>query len=86
MINTVNTHLKDVVTVQHSEGFLEELWSAVDEVIACKDCQLYTFVPDVEDGSDPFVARGSLWNLNVFFYNKQAKHSPDCNPKTLPCS
>eukprot|EP00897_Mesotaenium_endlicherianum_P003625 jgi/Mesen1/3290/ME000191S02425 len=50
---------------------LETLWAAVDEVIELKDCDVYSYKPDME--GDPFAEKGSVWSFNFFFYNKKLK-------------
>ena len=53
------------------EPFLDCLWSAIDEVIALKECDVYSYQSDHE--ADPFSERGSVWSFNYFFYNKKQK-------------
>jgi len=50
---------------------LESLWSAVDEAVELKECDLYTYNSDLE--TDPFGEKGSVWSFNYFFYNKKLK-------------
>mmetsp|Transcript_16570 Transcript_16570/g.39329 ORF Transcript_16570/g.39329 Transcript_16570/m.39329 type:complete len:140 (+) Transcript_16570:289-708(+) len=50
---------------------LESLWTAIDEAIELKECDLYTYNSDLE--SDPFGEKGNVWSFNFFFYNKRLK-------------
>ncbi len=51
-------------------GFIKELWSAVEESIKLTECEIFSYVPDME--SDPF-SEGNLWSFNFFFHNKNMK-------------
>lgn len=46
------------------------LWAAIEEVIQPRNCQIYSYIPDVE--SSPF-GEGSLWSFNYFMFNKSLK-------------
>lgn len=54
------------------QGFdlLDELWAAVEEAVALKDCEVFSYVPDLD--TDPF-SEGALWSFNYFFFNKTLK-------------
>lgn len=54
------------------QGFdlLQELWAAVEEAVSLKDCEVFSYVPDLD--SDPF-SEGALWSFNYFFFNKSLK-------------
>ncbi|KAH8092936.1 RNA polymerase III core binding protein [Aureococcus anophagefferens] len=54
------------------QGFdlLQELWAAVEEAVSLKDCEVFSYVPDLD--SDPF-SEGALWSFNYFFFNKTLK-------------
>ena len=52
------------------QDLLAELWAAVEEAIALRDCEVYSYVPDLE--ADPF-SEGVLWSFNYFFFNKSLK-------------
>ena len=56
----------------NDQGFdlLQELWAAVEEAVSLKDCEVFSYVPDME--TDPF-SEGVLWSFNYFFFNKQLK-------------
>mmetsp|Transcript_20556 Transcript_20556/g.41139 ORF Transcript_20556/g.41139 Transcript_20556/m.41139 type:complete len:255 (-) Transcript_20556:115-879(-) len=65
VINRVNSLLAET-----ESGFLEQLWDAINHEIALSECQVFSYVPDME--SDPF-SEGALWSFNYFFYNRTAK-------------
>jgi hypothetical protein len=43
------------------------VWGAIDEVVQVRDCDIYSYIPDMD--ADPFTD-GNLWSFNYFFYNK----------------
>lgn len=51
--------------------FLDTLWSAIDEAIDLKDCDVYTYKSDSE--TDPFGEKANVWAFNWFFYNRKMK-------------
>ena len=69
MRSTVNAQLSEMVEV-HRNGFLEQLWKALESVIRPYECQIYSYLPDVE--ADP-LSEGTLWSFNYFLYNKTLK-------------
>lgn len=62
---SINRHLSEL-----SVSFLEELWAAVEEAVQLGECDVFSYVPDLE--SDPF-SEGILWSFNYFFFNKALK-------------
>lgn len=68
--NAINTQLSEMVEI-HSNGLLEQLWRAIDLVIQPEQCEIYSYIPDLE--SDPFSESTTLWSFNYFFYNRQLK-------------
>lgn len=74
---TVDAHLVEVGKVWETtpgfgeEPFLDTLWTAIDEVITLKECDVYSYKSDLE--TDPFGEKGSVWSFNYFFYNKKEK-------------
>lgn len=74
---TVDAHLVEAGKVWENtpgfgeEPFLDTLWTAIDEVINLKDCDVYSYKSDLE--TDPFGEKGSVWSFNYFFYNKKEK-------------
>lgn len=73
----VDAHLVEAGKVWEStpgfgeEPFLDTLWSAIDDVIQLKECDVYSYKSDLE--TDPFGEKGSVWSFNYFFYNKKEK-------------
>ncbi|CBJ32397.1 conserved unknown protein [Ectocarpus siliculosus] len=67
--NKVNAALAEV-SVIHNKIFLESFWADLDEVMTLKDCEVYSYSPDME--GDPFT-EGCLWSFNHFFLNKNLK-------------
>uniref|UniRef100_A0A7S0BBV0 Repressor of RNA polymerase III transcription n=1 Tax=Rhodosorus marinus TaxID=101924 RepID=A0A7S0BBV0_9RHOD len=47
------------------------LWTAIDEVIAPNDCEIYSYVSDNEE--TPFDMEFEVWSTHLFFYNKRQK-------------
>jgi len=70
IINSINTILANVVP-NYNTDLGTKLWSTLDTEISLKECDIYTYVPDVD--SDPYAEDGTLWNFNYFFYNKKLK-------------
>lgn len=68
VLQRVNSYLAEI-TVSDS-NFLDEMWRSVDEIICLKNCEIYSYVPDMSE--DPF-SDGSLWSFNFFFFNKELK-------------
>mmetsp|Transcript_14627 Transcript_14627/g.44324 ORF Transcript_14627/g.44324 Transcript_14627/m.44324 type:complete len:243 (-) Transcript_14627:2723-3451(-) len=66
VVRSINSHLADVAT----HAALAELWSAVDDAAKLQECDVYSYVPDLD--SDPF-SDGILWSFNYFFFNKHLK-------------
>ncbi|OQR92406.1 hypothetical protein ACHHYP_03730 [Achlya hypogyna] len=71
VVNGVNAQLAEIVEMDDM-GFLEKLWESVFAAIAPKDCEIYSYIPDMDGCSDPF-SDGTLWSFNYFFYNKALK-------------
>ncbi|KAF6256138.1 Maf1-domain-containing protein [Scenedesmus sp. NREL 46B-D3] len=73
----VDTHLLEASKVwENTPGFgeapfLDTLWSAIDEAIDLKDCDVYSYKSDGE--TDPFGEKATVWAFNFFFYNKKMK-------------
>jgi len=68
VLQRVNSYLAEI-TVNNS-SFLDEMWRTMDEIIGLKNCEVYSYVPDMSE--DPF-SDGSLWSFNFFFFNKDLK-------------
>mmetsp|Transcript_25022 Transcript_25022/g.75122 ORF Transcript_25022/g.75122 Transcript_25022/m.75122 type:complete len:238 (+) Transcript_25022:197-910(+) len=67
VMRNCNTQLGDL---SESSDFLEELWAAIDDAIKVRECEVYTYVPDLD--TDP-LSEGCIWSFNYFFFNKQLK-------------
>ncbi|GBF98817.1 transcription regulator [Raphidocelis subcapitata] len=73
----IDSHLLEVSKVWEATPgfgeapFLDTLWSAVDEAIDLKSCDVYSYKSDNE--TDPFGERASVWAFNYFFYNRKLK-------------
>ena len=50
MLHNVNSYLAELTASNGS--ILEELWRAVDEVIVLRECEIFSYVPDMN--GDPF--------------------------------
>lgn len=74
---TIDTYLLEVSRIwEDTPGcgdtpFLDSLWTAMDEAITLKDCDVYSYKSDGED--DPFGEAGNIWSFNFFLYNRKAK-------------
>jgi len=71
-VNSINTQLAEMVEMHNNEGFLEKLWESINVAIRPQECEVYSYIPDMDGCSDPF-SEGTLWSFNYFFYNKQLK-------------
>jgi len=69
IMNKVNAYLAEVAEA-HKQNLLNEVWSSIDEAIQIHECEIYSYIPDLE--GDPF-SEGSLWSFNYFFCNKAMK-------------
>ena len=80
-MNRTNEKMSEFLVSGKGPEFLNDLWSAIDDVIMLKDCEIYSYTPD--DTSDEFLSAltgdeqphspGVLWSLNYFFVNKTLK-------------
>lgn len=68
VMNAVDCQLLTVIGDTYN-SFKTQLWSAIDEEICLKDCDIYSYNPDLT--SDPYGE--SIWSFNYFFYNKKLK-------------
>ncbi|XP_039257482.2 repressor of RNA polymerase III transcription MAF1 homolog [Styela clava] len=64
--NTLGT-----VLGEHYHRLHSTLWNTVDEEIDLKECNVYSYNPDLE--CDPFGDEGCLWSFNFFLYNLKKK-------------
>jgi len=81
-MNRANEKLSEFSASEKGPEFLNDLWSAIDDVIILKECEIYSYVP--ADSSDEFLtalsgddeldaSTGVLWGFNYFFVNKTLK-------------
>ena len=68
-MTSVNRHLAPLSETYNS-SFLDDLWLSIDDVVKLRECEVYSYVPDMED--DPF-SQGNLWSFNYFFFNRSLK-------------
>lgn len=45
---------------------LEKLWSAIDDIVNLKNCEVFQYLPNDDDDSDNY-----LWYFHYFFFNKE---------------
>mmetsp|Transcript_24425 Transcript_24425/g.35893 ORF Transcript_24425/g.35893 Transcript_24425/m.35893 type:complete len:230 (+) Transcript_24425:63-752(+) len=67
-LHCANSHLAELTASNPS--ILEEMWNSIDEVISLRNCEIYSYVPDMNE--DPF-SDGTLWSFNFFLFNKELK-------------
>lgn len=70
VMNSVDANLAAIAGDQYT-ALRQVLWPSVDEEIEFKDCDIYSYNPDLN--SDPYGEPGCLWSFNYFFYNKKKK-------------
>jgi hypothetical protein len=68
VVQKVNSFLAELTTVNST--FLQEMWQDISTVMDLKNCEIFSYVPDMEE--DPF-SDGVLWSFNFFFFNKELK-------------
>lgn len=84
-MNRTNERLSEYAAcIAQGDGFLSELWNAIDDVIVLKDSEVYSYVPPSRDDDDDPLSFLSdsldgtdsampLWTFNFFFVNKNMK-------------
>jgi len=50
---------------------LGDMWGAVGEIVELKECEVFSYIPEVE--GDPFSEDGVLWSFNYFMFHKSEK-------------
>jgi len=65
VMSQVNNYLAEV-TVAH-QAFLEKLWTAIDEIVNLRQCEIFSYSPDNHD-DDQYA---NIWEFHLFFFNKQ---------------
>ncbi|CEG35331.1 Mod5 protein sorting/negative effector of RNA Pol III synthesis [Plasmopara halstedii] len=68
-LQRINHDLAELLDAE-GNGFAEKMWEAIAEAIKLDECDVYSYIPDMD--SDPF-SDGNLWSFNYFFYNKMQK-------------
>lgn len=68
--NAIDTNLSATAREQY-RSLRQQLWLALEDEIQLKDCDIYSYNPDLS--SDPFGEDGCLWSFNYFFYNRKLK-------------
>ncbi|KAI9906431.1 hypothetical protein PsorP6_003143 [Peronosclerospora sorghi] len=81
-LQRINHDLAELLDAE-GNGFIEKMWHGVAEIIKLEECDVYSYIPDMD--SDPF-SDGNLyvettgihfwiprWSFNYFFYNKMQK-------------
>ncbi|CAL1679128.1 unnamed protein product [Lasius platythorax] len=68
--NAVQSNLSAAAD-DHYRDLHDALWTAIDEEISLKECDIYSYIPDF--ASDPFGEDGCLWSFNYLFHNKKLK-------------
>merc|ERR1711939_93828 len=66
--HSINAALAKAMSLDPSLG--PDLWAAIEENIQPKECQIYSYNPDVE--ASPF-GEHSIWSFNYFMFNKSLK-------------
>ena len=66
--HSINAALAKAISLDPSLG--PDLWAAIEENIQPKDCQIFSYNPDVE--ASPF-GEHSIWSFNYFMFNKTLK-------------
>ena len=70
VIAEINDHIGELCAVRGA-GWLSGLWSAVNEVINLKECEVYKFKGSADDDfSSSDETSAPLWEFHFFFYNK----------------
>jgi len=68
-MTNINRYLAPL-SESYNSSFLDELWLSIEEVVHLSECEIYSYVPNMED--DPF-SQGNLWTFNYFFFNRGLK-------------
>lgn len=71
VVDAINANLSAAIVGEPYEGLKQALWAAVDDEIHLRECNIFSYNPDLD--SDPYGEEGSLWSFNYFFYNKKMK-------------
>jgi hypothetical protein len=63
-LRVINGYLSEMHMNERGET-LEKLWSAIDEIVNLKHCEIFQYQP-LDDDADTF-----LWSFHFFFFNKE---------------
>jgi hypothetical protein len=64
VVNSINTTLAEMYASVGRVDFSSLLWRAIDENVHIPECDVYSYIPDME--SDPFSDEGTMCVLSVF--------------------
>ena len=73
VINSINTMLSNVIE-NFNVDMGPKLWTAIDNEIRLKECDIYTYSP--ESDADPYAEDDQpppVWSFHYFCYNKKLK-------------
>lgn len=59
VVNSINTTLAEVYARIGRPEFSSSLWRAIDENVLISECDVYSYIPDME--SDPFSDEGTMY-------------------------
>lgn len=65
-VQHVNSCLAEVTLLQPQ--LLEELWTAIDDMVSLRQCEVFAFLPADSDEEDAY-----LWRFHYFFFNKSVR-------------
>jgi len=68
VMQTVNSYLAEIEV--ENPNFLTRMWTAIDDVINIKKCDIFTYKPLTDEYEDPLYDN-ALWSFNYFFYNEE---------------
>uniref|UniRef100_A0A7S0M5M4 Repressor of RNA polymerase III transcription n=1 Tax=Cryptomonas curvata TaxID=233186 RepID=A0A7S0M5M4_9CRYP len=69
VMNSVNAKLSRVEDGEQAE-FCGRLWKALDHELSLKECDVYSYVADMDQDA---LSLGKIWSVNYFLYNKKLK-------------
>lgn len=68
-MQSVNKYLAEAMQAE-GVSLVDQLWRTINDVIDIGKCEVYCYIPNLED--DPFSAH-ALWSFNYFMVNKAMK-------------
>jgi len=70
VMRLVNNSLAEIT--EEYPTFLQHLWDSIDRAVGgLRRCEVFSYVPDNNEGDNPFSSHGSIWSFNHFFFNPQ---------------